>query len=47
MFIKEKATYVLGPKPKKKKKKKNDDKEAKIYVGNQASEEGAKDEEGE
>ena len=44
MFIKEKATYVLGPKPN---KKKNDDKEAKIYAGNQASEEGAEDEEGE
>ena len=46
MFIKEKATYVLGPKPKKNKKKK-DDKEAKIYARNQASEEGAEDEEGE
>ena len=28
-------------------KKKNDDKQPKIYVGNQASEEGAEDEEGE
>ena len=43
MFIKEKATYVLGLKL----RKKNDDKEAKIYAGNQASEEGAEDEEGE
>ena len=49
-FIKEKATYVLGPKPntkkKKKKKKNNNNKQAKICAGDQALEIGAEGEEG-
>ena len=43
-FIKEKATYVLGPRPSKKKKKK---KSTSICADNHASERGAEGEEGE
>ena len=44
VFMKEKATYVLGLNPK---KKKNKDKQAKIHAGDQTSEEGAEGGEGE
>ena len=48
MFIKEKAAYVLGPKPNKKKKKNNNNnKQAKVCAEGQTSEEGAEGEEGE